>query len=128
MNTTQDNATEIVRRRYDRRASIYDVMEASAERWRFGKWREILWSKVEGTNILEVGVGTGKNFPYYPAEAQITAIDFSKKMLARARDKAQKIKLKVHLVQMDVQKLEFADNTFDTVVEPLFFAQFPTPS
>ncbi|MBI4303245.1 MAG: hypothetical protein HY665_02755 [Chloroflexi bacterium] len=60
-------------KRYDRGASVYDFMEGFAERWRFSKWREMLWSNnVEGRNILEVGVGAGKNFHYYPS-AEMTA-------------------------------------------------------
>lgn len=109
--STEDKATEVARKRYNRISPVYDLMEGFPERWRFGKWRQLLWSKVEGKNILEVGVGTGKNFPYYPPGAEITAIDFSEKMLARARDKAKRKGLKVRLVHMDVQKLEFADNT-----------------
>lgn len=82
---------------------------------------------MEGINILEVGVGTGKNFPYYPADAEITAVDFSDKMLKRAKDKASKQKVKVRLQQMDVQNLEFEDNTFDTVVTSFVFCSVPNP-
>lgn len=87
-----------------------------------------MWSKVEGKDILEVGVGTGKNFPYYPENADITAIDFSGKMLSRAREKAPKQEVKVHLFQMDVQNLEFKDNTFDTVVSSFVFCSVPDPA
>ena len=124
---TENKATEIARRRYDRRAPLYDLMEGLVERSRYSKWREILWSKVEGTHILEVGVGTGKNFPYYPADTEITAIDFSGKMLKRAQDKASQQKLKVQLRQMDVQNLEFEENTFDTVVSTFVFCSVPDP-
>lgn len=123
----KDKATEAARKRYNRIAFAYDFMEGFAERWRFSKWRRMLWSKVDGRNILEVGVGTGKNFPYYPADAEITAIDFSEKMLARAPDKARNRGVKVCLLQMDVQKLEFADNTFDTVVATFVFCSVPDP-
>jgi len=123
----RDKATEAARKRYDTRASVYDLMEAPAERWLFSKWRERLWSKVEGGHILEVGVGTGKNFAYYPAGARITAIDFSGKMLARARAKAQKQGVMVRLLQMDVQQLDFADNTFDIVVGTFVFCSVPDP-
>jgi len=102
-------------------------MESLVERPRYSKWRELLWSKVEGTHILEVGVGTGKNFPYYPSDAEITAVDFSNRMLKRAKDKASKQKVKVHLEQMDVQNLEFPDNTFDTVVASFVFCSVPDP-
>lgn len=120
-------ATEAARRRYDRIARFYDFMESRVERSRYSRWRELLWSKVEGSNILEVGVGTGKNFPYYPANAQITAIDFSEKMLAHARDKALKQGVQVCLQRMDVQNLEFEDDTFDTVVASFGFCSVPDP-
>ncbi len=124
---TERKATEIAKGRYDRIAALYDLMEGLVERSQYGKWRELLWSKVEGINILEVGVGTGKNFPYYPSGVEITAIDFSVEMLKRAQDKASKQGVKVHLQQMDVQNLEFDDNTFDTVVTSFVFCSVPDP-
>jgi ubiquinone/menaquinone biosynthesis C-methylase UbiE len=45
-----------------------------------------LWKEAKG-KILEVGVGTGKNIRYYPEDADITAIDFSERMLEKARKK-----------------------------------------
>ncbi len=124
---TESKATEIIKKRYNRIAPLYDFMEGLVERSRYSKWRELLWSKVEGPHILEVGVGTGKNFPYYPADAEITAIDFSEKMLRRAEDRARQQKIKVHLQPMDVQNLEFADNTFDTVTASFIFCSVPDP-
>jgi len=124
---TLNKATELAKRRYNRRAPLYDLMESLVERSRYGRWRELLWSKVEGTHILEVGVGTGKNFSYYLPDGEITAIDFSEKMLKRARGKASKRKVKAHLKQMDVQNLEFEDSTFDTVVASFVFCSVPDP-
>jgi len=125
--STEGKATEIAKRRYNRIAPIYDLMESLVERSRYSTWRELLWSKVEGHHILEVGVGTGKNFPYYPADAEITAVGFSEKMLKRAKDRASQQKVKVHLQQMDVQNLKFEDNTFDTVVASFVFCSVPDP-
>lgn len=124
---TESKATAATRRRYNRIALVYDLMEGLVERSRYSKWRELLWSKVGGVNILEVGVGTGRNFPCYPAHAEITAIDFSEKMLSRAMARAEKQNVKVNLKQMDVQNLEFADNTFDTVVATFVFCSVPDP-
>jgi ubiquinone/menaquinone biosynthesis C-methylase UbiE len=59
---TESKVTAAVRRRYNRIALVYDLMEGLVERSRYSKWRELLWSKVGGVNILEVGVGTGRNF------------------------------------------------------------------
>ncbi len=45
----------------------------------------------------------------------------------RARDRASRQKVKVRLEQMDVQNLEFEDNTFDTVVASFVFCSVPDP-
>ena len=124
---TGGKTTETARKRYNRIAPVYDLMESIIEIAGYSKWRGLLWSKVEGTIILEVGVGTGKNFPYYPAHAEITAIDFSERMLERAKDKAERQKIRVNLKQMDVQALEFHDDVFDTVVGSFVFCSVPDP-
>jgi len=125
--TKGSKATEATKRRYNRVAPVYDLMEGLVEMSRYSKWRELLWSKVEGSKTLEVGVGTGKNFPYYPAHAKITAIDFSEKMLSRARQRAEKHRVEVDLQQMDVQNLRFEDHAFDTVVATFVFCSVPDP-
>lgn len=119
--------TEAARKRYNRIAPVYDLMEGLVEKSRYSRWRGLLWSKVEGNRILEVGVGTGKNFRYYPANAEITAIDFSEKMLSRAMEKAKKQGIEIDLQQMDVQNLTFEDDTFDTVVATFVFCSVPEP-
>lgn len=124
---TKSKNTEAARKRYNRIAPFYDFMEGLIERSRYSRWREMLWSKVEGSEILEIGVGTGKNFPYYPVDKDITAIDFSEKMLHRAKKKAGDLGIRAHLEQMDVQNLEFEDNAFDTVVGSFVFCSVPDP-
>jgi phosphatidylethanolamine/phosphatidyl-N-methylethanolamine N-methyltransferase len=122
-----NKATVTAKKRYNRIAPFYDFVEGLVERSRYSRWRRLLWDKVEGENILEIGVGTGKNYPYYPLDVSITAIDFSEKMLKIARDKAEKIDLKVKLMRMDVENLEFEDDTFDTVVGSFVFCSVPDP-
>ena len=124
---TLDKPTEITKRRYNRITPLHDLMGSLVERSRYDRWRELLWSKVEGIHILEVGVGTGKSFPYYPAGTEITAVDLSEKILKRARDKANKQKVKVHLEQMNAQDLRFEDDTFGTVVASFVFCSVPDP-
>jgi ubiquinone/menaquinone biosynthesis C-methylase UbiE len=124
-NSVEDKATGVARKRWNRTAVFYDLMLALMERFRIGKGRALLWSKVESSRVLEIGVGTGKNFPFYPVDADITAVDFSEKMLERAKDRAGRQKVEVDLRQMDIQNLEFEDNTFDTVAGTLVFCSVP---
>ncbi|MEW5956092.1 MAG: hypothetical protein AB1801_00085 [Chloroflexota bacterium] len=65
--------SDVTRTRYNRIAPIYDLMEVLPER-RFAGWRKQLWARVAAGRILEVGVGTGKNFPYHPAGAEVTRL------------------------------------------------------
>ncbi len=119
--------TDLTRERYDRLAARYDRSEALMERLMFAKWRQRLWSRVRGPRVLEVGVGTGKNMPYYPREAQVTAIDLSPAMLARARRRAAELGIQVDLREMDAEHLTFPDASFDTAVATFVFCSVPEP-
>jgi ubiquinone/menaquinone biosynthesis C-methylase UbiE len=87
-----ESSPDLTRKRYDRLAFLYDLMEAPIERLRFASWRQKLTSRIAGPTALEVGVGTGKNLIFYPDDVDITAIDLSPRMLERARKKANKIR------------------------------------
>lgn len=115
-----------IRRRYDRISNIYDVFEQPMEIMSLKKWRVEVIKELSG-KVLEVGVGTGKNIPYYPSGIDITAIDFSKMMLAKARVKAELLNKKVELIQMDAQNMNFPDNTFDCVFTTCVFCSVPDP-
>jgi len=118
-----------IQKRYDRIAPYFELLEAVMEGLFFKSWRKRLWDKVdkEGHHILEIGVGTGKNFDYYPAGARITAIDFSPEMLKQAALKRDRKQVAVELDLMDVQSLYFADNSFDTVIASFVFCSVPLP-
>jgi phosphatidylethanolamine/phosphatidyl-N-methylethanolamine N-methyltransferase len=116
-----------IQKRYDQIAPYSDAIEAVLEGLIFKSWRRKLWEKADGHHILEVGVGTGKNFDYYPKEARITAIDFSKKMLQQAAYKQSRKNITVELEWMDIQSLCFASNSFDTVIGSFVFCSVPAP-
>lgn len=116
-----------IKKRYDRIAPYFEGLEAVMEGLFFKNRRRRLWAKVDGYHILEVGVGTGKNFDYYPAEARITAIDFSQGMLKQAADKKARKNITVDLNLMDTQSLSFADNSFDTIICSFVFCSVPLP-
>jgi ubiquinone/menaquinone biosynthesis C-methylase UbiE len=119
-------ATAATRARYNRLVPIYDAMGFFAER-RFKPWRQRLWSQVPAGRVLEVGVGTGKNMPYYPANAKVTAVDLSDRMLAQAHRRAARQGVPVELHEMDAQHLRFEDDSFDTAVATFVFCSVPDP-
>ena len=110
---------------YNRIAPYYDLMEIFSER-AFKSWRKKLLFHARG-KILEVGVGTGKNFPYYPEGADVTGIDIADRMLPIAREKTHQLGLSFDLLQGDVQALPFSENTFDTTVSTFVFCSVPDP-
>lgn len=116
-----------IRQRYDRLAPWFDSLEGFLEGLIFRRLRKRLWAQVQGEHVLEVGVGTGKNFAFYPDRARMTAIDFSPKMLEQAKRKRERKQLDVHLDLMDVQSLAYADNSFDTVIASFVFCSVPQP-
>lgn len=122
VNATQTNA---VQARYNRIAPIYDLMEEMHPRFR--KWRPRAWSLIEGSRILEVGVGTGRNIHYHPEKADITGIDFSDKMLVRAHQRLSDLGRSANLMQMDAQAMSFSDDSFDGAIATCVFCSVPDP-
>lgn len=124
---SQSYDSDLTRRRYDRLAFFYDLLELPVERVRFASWRAKLRERIDGHRALEVGVGTGKNFPYYPRDVRISAVDLSPRMLEKAKKRASVLGLRVELQEMDVQRLAFPEGFFDTVFATFVFCSVPDP-
>lgn len=78
--------------------------------------RAALWDRVDGNRVLEVGVGPGRSMPYYPRDAELTAVDISASMLDIAEQRAETEGLNVDLRQVDAEEMPFEDGHFDCVV------------
>ena len=110
--------------RYQRIASVYDLLDLPFE---YGRYRHIRPQLFEGLSgrILDAGVGTGRNMPFYPASATVVGIDLSPAMLARAGQRARRLGRMVELHQMDVTSLTLADQSFDAAVSSFLFCVLP---
>lgn len=122
----ESQATAKARRVWDRTAPDYDRQIAFLERHWFSGVREWLGARAEG-RILDVGVGTGRNLPHYPAGAVLTGIDLSPAMLAHAHQRAAGLGLTADLREGDAERLPFGDGSFDTVVCALSLCTIPDP-
>lgn len=91
----------------------------------FRRWRRQLIAQVTGPRVLEVGVGTGKNLPYYPPGLEVYAADLSLRMLERSWGKPSQNP--VGRVVMDVEQLGFRDDAFDTVLATFLFCSVADP-
>ncbi len=131
MGKGKDRATAATKTRYGRIAPIYDLMEVLPE-LRYTSWRRRFWEIVRGelsrgSRLLEVGVGTGKNIPYWPQEIQFTAIDLTPGMVTRARQRAAKLGVEAEIMEGDAQSLQFLDDSFDAAAATFVFCSVPDP-
>ena len=119
-------ATERLRRDYDGYSTGYDSLDGGPLAAWLGldKARAELVGRARG-RVLEAGVGTGLNLPFYRRVDSVDAIDLSPGMLREARAKADGLGLlaggggfSVRFHERDVARLEgFADGSFDSVVD-----------
>lgn len=91
------------------------------------KWRQKATALAYG-HVLEVGIGTGLNLPFYAANCtEIVGIDVSPHMLEKAKEKAADCPVVVSLEVMDVQKLSLPAASFDCVLATFVFCSVPDP-
>ncbi len=115
-----------VERVYDRTARFYDLMDGPMD-WLGGRRRRArVLGRAEG-EVLEVGIGTGRNLSHYPSAVRLTGVDLSEQMLARAVRRAAKLGAEVSLEHADVERLPFAADTFDTVAATCVFCSVADP-
>jgi ubiquinone/menaquinone biosynthesis C-methylase UbiE len=110
--------------RYERIAWVYDLLDLPFEYGRYRKIRPMLFRGLSG-RLLEAGVGTGRNFPFYPPGSEVVGIDLSPAMLAQAERRRPTAVAKVELRQMDVTRLNFPDRSFDAAVAAFLFCTLP---
>jgi ubiquinone/menaquinone biosynthesis C-methylase UbiE len=120
----QASASDDSRMRYRRIAPVYDLLELPFEYARYRPLRRMLFAGLSG-RILDVGVGTGRNIPFYPPYSEITAIDTSPEMLARAGRRLAGLGARVELLERDVLATGFPDRSFDAVVASFLFCVLP---
>ena len=100
--------------------TVLDLLDLASEYGRYRRIRPQLWAGLSG-HLLDAGVGTGRNIAYYPRGTEVTGIDLSPGMLARAEKRRAHDGRDVELLEMDVRETPFADGHFDGIVSTFLF-------
>ncbi len=88
---------------YRHRSIFKSELESMAARWQQGK-------------LINLGCGHGPDFLPFKENFELYGLDFSGEMLKLARKYASKFDYNVSLVQADICRLPFADDTFDWAI------------
>ena len=112
----RDPDRHVMENAYARWAPIYDALCGPV--FLNGRRAAAQAAREVGGRILEIGVGTGLSFDDYDASTEITGIDLSEPMIARARERAASGRYPhvKGLAVMDAHDLRFDDASFDCVV------------
>jgi demethylmenaquinone methyltransferase/2-methoxy-6-polyprenyl-1,4-benzoquinol methylase len=105
-------APDAVRSMFDRISPVYDAMNRTMTMGLDQRWRRATVAAVvqPGDRVLDACCGTGDlAVAALQAGATVTGLDFSERMLERARRKSDEI----DWVQGDAEKLPFEDASFD---------------
>lgn len=92
------------------------------------EYQRQLRSRVAGEatgRVLEIGAGTGFNFPYYPEDAHVVATEPNPEMLRLAEPRAREHG--IDLQAAPAERLPFEDGSFDTVVATGVFCSVDDP-
>ncbi len=109
---------------YQRIARVYDLLDLPFEHLRYRSIRPLLFRDLKG-RLLDAGVGTGRNIAFYPHGSEVFGVDLSPAMLKRAALRTEHSGATVHLVEMNMTRLAFADDFFDAAVASFVFCTMP---
>lgn len=124
MVTSAAKDLERLRRYWDKQPRSYDKQMLRWDRKFFGDTRQWLCGKAHGS-VLEVAIGTGLNMSCYPEDIDLSGIDLSPAMLEYARRRCDELGRTADLREGDAQRLDFPDDSFDTVVSTFSLCGVP---
>lgn len=108
-------------------AKVYDPLMAPLEKKKFLNIRKTLLESAEG-EVLEIGSGTGINFPLYGEDvSHVIALEPSSDMRRHSQARIKQAQIPIDLKKGNAEKLPFMDQAFDTVVFTLVLCSVNDP-
>jgi ubiquinone/menaquinone biosynthesis C-methylase UbiE len=118
------NENSLLQAKYDITAMFYDILDYPWERM-YKKWRPTLLADIRG-QVLEAGVGTGRNLRYYHHTVELMGLDLSDAMLKKARKRAKASPCKTELIHEDATRMKSVDaEQFDWVFSTFMCCVMP---
>ncbi|KIL51460.1 type 11 methyltransferase [Jeotgalibacillus alimentarius] len=107
-------------------SAVYDVVMAPLEKAGIERIRRNLLRDIEGY-VLEIGFGTGANFPFYQKASYVEAIEPNPDMIERSAEKVRRATVPIQTYTAKAEKLPFPDQSFDAITGTLVFCTIPDP-
>jgi ubiquinone/menaquinone biosynthesis C-methylase UbiE len=117
----------VTQAKWDRAAATMDLMSGYGPEKRWEPFKREFFAAMGDGKILFLAVGTGLDIPFFPSGKNITGIDISPKMLARAEARAARYLGHLELQLMDVHEMSFREESFDQVFTSCTFCSVPDP-
>ena len=109
-------------------AAVYDRLVESTERTFLAALRARLLGSAQG-KVLEVGAGTGRNFPHYSSSAinEIIAVEPDPYMRRRAEARVAAVGTTITLTAGTAESLPVSNQSIDTIVSTLVLCSVDDP-
>jgi ubiquinone/menaquinone biosynthesis C-methylase UbiE len=108
-------------------AAVSDRLMGSAERRFLGAHRAWLAARASG-RVLDLGAGTGANFPYLGAGVDIVAVEPDPHMLKRGRQRARALGRTITFLSDAAESLSLGPASVDTVLATLVLCTVDDPA
>jgi len=103
------------------------LLHLAMRRQDFARYRERVLADAQG-RVLEIGIGSGLNLPFYAQRAQqVIGLDPSPRLLAMARGAGRQLEGAIELVEGSAEAVPLEDRSVDTVVTTWTLCSIPDP-
>lgn len=110
---------------FDLIAPVYDRVMYVAEKCCLKEWRRKLIGRVKGKRVLEVGIGTGSNIPFYSSDVELYGLDISRKMLSQISD--EYVQFLTGIIVSSADEIPVKNDFFDTALSSFVFCNLEKP-